>query len=199
MKLLTVMFSVALIASGCMAGPQATKNSGESEPRRLYHAYWLEEVPISGSYKYLLVTRGPIEDAPLLPGPHTHPLDAEAMTFLTYARDSLWRDPFSTVAITTGDRDAMSLLMGKRGKMYHYEECPLEAVITLLERPLGTIMISRLVNHPLHGWEQTARAFRFLLLEQIGKLSTGATSAPERDRISAPQDARVPEAKTKRN
>jgi len=50
--------------------------------------------------------------------------------------------------------------------VYRYEECPVAEVLQLLERPEGTRPIHRL-HAPLAGAEQTARALRLLLREQM--------------------------------
>jgi hypothetical protein len=47
-----------------------------------------------------------------------------------------------------------------------YEDCPLPDVVRLLERPEGTMPIHRL-HDPLAGCEQTAKALRLLLREQL--------------------------------
>ena len=52
------------------------------------------------------------------------------------------------------------------GVRHNYEECPLADVVRLLKAPEGTEPISRL-HAPLGGMEQTARALRLLLEEQM--------------------------------
>lgn len=132
-----------------------------------FRAYWLM-APDEGKraeYQHLLVTHGAIEE---LAGHSTwspFPLDNMAMTFRTYKRDSLWDKPFLGIKVF-GAIDAASKTAVVDGASYLYEPCPLADVVKLLDKPLGSLPISR-ISDPLQGAEHTAKAFRLLLEEQM--------------------------------
>jgi hypothetical protein len=131
-----------------------------------YQAYWLS--PAKGGepdYPFLLVTHGPVEDLAGHEAWSALPFDNMAMTFKTYKRDSLWDHPFVCVQ-KFGEVDAKAKSVVVDKVTYAYEPCPLRDVVRLLENPDGTIAIHRRVI-PLYGAEATAKAFRFLLQEQL--------------------------------
>lgn len=177
MRCLVGLACIVVVATTCVAEEGTTRGTQDLQSETTYHAYWLVEVePAPSEYQYLLVTLGPLEDLTRMDEAATHPLDAEAMTFRTYGRDSLWRDPFHPVSVRRVDGSSKAVTV--EGIGYRFETCSITDLISLLERPLGTIPISRRM-HPLTGMEQTAKAFRLLLLEQLeGQGPTTDPSVP---------------------
>lgn len=170
MKSLTVLTIVVLLATVGLAGDKPDEPAKPIKPiprDDRYQAYWLV-APATGDrteYQRLLVTRGPIEQLAGVKSGSKLLFDNAAMTFQTYKRDSLWEDPFRSVQ-QFGAVDAKAKTAVVDGSTYLYEPCPLEDVVGLLEKPEGTIPIHRRV-HPLSGAEQTTKAFRLLLQEQM--------------------------------
>jgi hypothetical protein len=157
---------VMLIVSGVSAddGPKPQiKGVRRDAP---FHAYWaMSKVHEKTKYQVLLVTHGPIEDLAWHTAWSKFPLDNMAVTFQTYGRDSFWSEPFVCVQkFGAVDTTAKSLEMD--GVTCVYEECPIERVVAMLDKPEGTLPIHRREN-PLQGAENTARAFRLLLLDQL--------------------------------
>jgi hypothetical protein len=169
---MSVLFTVAAVAVSVVVGTPAGKPGAPGKAFQWdvipYRAYWLTGPVVRGEsreYLWLLVTRGPIED---LAGAKKRPallFDDLAFTFRTYQKDSLWSDPFRPVQqFGPVSREANTAVLD--GVTYKYESCPLKDVVRLLEKPLGTIPVHR-GPHPLAGAEQTAKAFRLLLVEQM--------------------------------
>ena len=150
-------------------------------PRERYHAYWLTRQPPApgGEYLELLVSRLPIDrlvaesvglEFVFNKAPDRQPplLDALALTIATYEKDSVWNGDGVPLKALRSIRDfrPKERAVSVNGKTYRYEECPLADVVRLLERPEGTKPIHR-IHAPLGGYEQTARALRLLLREQL--------------------------------
>jgi hypothetical protein len=170
MKLrIAVAAVVTLVAVGA-AGDPPVGPAPAVKPVRCdapYRAYWLTD-PADGprpEYLRLLVTHGPVEDLAGHAAWSAHPLDNMAMTFRTYRRDSLWGDPFRGVR-QVGAVDGTGKTVVIDGTTYRYEPCDLGDVVRLLERPEGELKVARRAP-ALAGAEQTARAFRLLLREQM--------------------------------
>jgi uncharacterized protein (TIGR03067 family) len=156
--------------------------AGLPSPDR-YHAYWLHPHPpgpnCEGCYPTLLLARMPIADLQKMaflipdaagrsPDKQVPLLDGVALTVTTYKKDSIWNSdgvPFKPLRsfgfLRPAERDVKV-----DGKTYRYEDASIADVVRLLERPEGTQSISRSLP-PLAGAEQTARALRFLLREQL--------------------------------
>jgi hypothetical protein len=156
-----VVIALAVLATAVAAAP-APRAFG---PSTLYRAYWLVGPDKRRDYLTLMVSPWPVEE---LAG-HTRRsqwlFDNTVMTFQTYERDSLWDVPFKPVG-QVGAVDPKAKTVVLDGVSYTYEPGELKDVVRLLEKPLGTIPLHR-PYHPLRGAEQTARAFRLLLLEQM--------------------------------
>ena len=133
---------------------------------RPYRAYWLVGPDGRREYLTLLVTHGPVEDLAGHKAWSKQSLDNMAMTFVTYKKDSLcWDDPFKPV-LQVGIVDEKALTVLLDGVKFTYEPGRLEDVLQLMKNPRGTIPISRRKN-PLEGAHRTAKAFLYLLQEQL--------------------------------
>lgn len=156
---------------------------GQQPPRPRYHAYWLTlqkpEPRAAAEYPVLLLTRKPIDqfaaEADGLSFLYDRPadklpplLDQPALTLTTYAKDSVWNTDTRPLAAVRKVRD----LRPKEREVtindtpYRYEPADLKDMVRLLERPEGTRPIHR-IHAPLTGVEQTARALRLLIQEQL--------------------------------
>jgi hypothetical protein len=95
-------------------------------------------------------------------------LDGLALTMETHHKDSIWNPDGRPIkhlqSISKVDWKACEATVN--GKKYRYEEAALAEVVQLLERPEGKEPIHRLYG-PLSGFEQTAKALRLLLREQL--------------------------------
>lgn len=161
-KALSILAATILIASSTTAD-DAIKPVRRDAP---FHAYWATAKDQEKSqYQFLLITHGPLEDLAGHTAWSKHPLDNMAFTFKTYGRDSFWSAPFTCVQ-EFGAIDAKAKSAEIDGATYAFEECPLEKVTAMLNNPDGTKPIARIENQ-LHGAEQTAKAFRLLLMEQL--------------------------------
>lgn len=166
MRFLVAVFVLLTVA----AAGRADDQTGVLKPVRRdapFLAYWLmaKEAGNRADYPLLLVTHGPLEDLAGHQAWSHHPFDNMAMTFRSYRRNSLWDAPFLCVK-RFGAIDTTSKTAVVDGSTYLYEACPLQDVVKLLEKPLGTLPISRRVD-PLEGAEQTAKAFQLLLKLQL--------------------------------
>jgi hypothetical protein len=160
----TLVVASAILATVIAAGaPKPGPKPVEQNP--LYSAYWLVGPDGRRDYQTLMVTPWPIEKLAGYKKWSDLPFDNMVMTFRTYERDSLWDSPFKPVKqIGAVDSKAKNIVLD--GVTYTYEPGDLKDVIRLLEKPLGTIALHRR-PHPLHRAENTARAFRLLLLDQM--------------------------------
>ncbi len=155
------------LAAACLAlaAPPGAERPDEPAP---FHAYWLtgRAGPDHG-YLTLLVTRGPITRPTGTPSVSPPQLfDRAGFTFQTYGKDSFWAAPFQPVK-AFGAPDAAAKTVTLDGADYSYEPCPLADVVRLLDKPWGTLLLHR-GPPPLDGATQTAKAFRSLLVEQMG-------------------------------
>jgi hypothetical protein len=162
-------------AKGQPDEPAKAKGPFAEKPDTAYRAYWLkyQEQGKFPGYGLLLLTRGPIEKLsgfkrqPAVDdkGPVGHFLifDEAAFTVMHHGQDSLWSDPFHVIK-EFGMVEAKSVTVD--GTAYDFAPCALADVLRLLDKPLGKARLHRL-SHPLTGAEQTAKAFRLLLLDQI--------------------------------
>lgn len=161
-KALSILAATILIASSTTADDAIKPVRRDAS----FHAYWATTKDQEKSqYQFLLITHGPLEDLAGHTAWSKHPLDNMAFTFQTYGRDSFWSAPFTCVQ-KFGAIDAKARTVEIDGVAYVYEECPLEKVAAMLDKPEGTRRISRREN-PLHEAELTAKAFRLLLMEQL--------------------------------
>ena len=164
--LITVLTVTALAAVG-FSDDQSGGSVKTVRRDAPFRAYWLM-APDDGKrteHQHLLVTHGVIEDLAEHRAWSTFPFDNMAMTFRTYKRDSLWNEPFFCVKVF-GAIDATSKTAVVDGATRQYEPCPLTEVVRLLEKPTGSLSVSR-ISDPLQGANQTAKAFRLLLEEQL--------------------------------
>jgi hypothetical protein len=169
--------------SGSLKGKQTlerekAKKSAPQQDR--YVAYWLAKPGGKDEYRMLLITRTPLAELVKLmklhaelenlwekgaPGPQL--LERPALTITTYKKDSIWNDGVPLKPLTRfKDLNEKDRTVEVNGVRHNYEECPLADVVRLLKAPEGTEGISRL-HPPLGGMEQTARALRLLLEEQM--------------------------------
>jgi hypothetical protein len=180
--------TLILLAAILFAGPAGSQDKTDPPAKGAlsldrYHAYWLHPHPpgpnCEACYPTLLLTRMPLADlqkmAFLIPDVAGRPagkqvplLDREALTFVTYKKDSVWNidgvplKPLHSFGfLRPAERDVKV-----DGKTYRYEDASIADVVRLLERPEGTHAVHR-PYPPLAGAEQTARALRFLLREQL--------------------------------
>jgi hypothetical protein len=142
-----------------------------------YAAYWLSKP--DSEYRMLLITRMSLPElakvmklheelANVLKGaPAPQLLDQPALTITTYKKDSIWNDGVPIKPLTSfKDLNEKDRNVEVNGVRHRYEQCTLAEVVGLLKAPEGKERIHRLFA-PLHGMEQTARALRLLLEEQI--------------------------------
>jgi hypothetical protein len=166
---LAVALTFASQPDGAKSAPQQTG----------YTAYWLTKADGKSEYRTLLITRVPLPElarqmklhAELenvrkdTPAPQL--LDQPALMIATYKKDSIWNDGVPLKSLTRfQDLNEKARTVEVNGVRHNYEECPLADVVRLLKAPEGTERISRL-HPPLGGMEQTARALRLLLEEQM--------------------------------
>jgi hypothetical protein len=158
------------------AQPAAAKSPAQ-EPR--YIVYWLTKADGKSQYRMLLITRMPLPELAKLMKLHAElenvPKDAPApqllerpaLTIATYKKDSIWNDGVPLKPVTRfKDLNEKERTLEINGVRHSYEECSVADVVRLLKAPYGTEGISRL-RPPLGGMEQTARALRLLLEEQM--------------------------------
>ncbi len=164
------------IRQGDAAQPDGAKAAGQ-EPR--YAAYWLTKTEGKSEYRTLLITRMPLAELAKLMNHHVELenvrkgvpapqlLDWPALTIATYKKDSIWNTGVPLKPLTRfNDCNEKDRTVEVNGVRHKYEECPLTDVVRLLKSPEGTEPISR-IRPPLGGMEQTARALRLLLEEQM--------------------------------
>jgi hypothetical protein len=151
----------------------------KSAPQSGYTAYWLTEADGKSAYSTLLITRMSLPELAKLmklhaelervrkDAPAPQLLDQPALTITTYKKDSIWNDGVPLKPLSRfKDLNEKARTVEVNGVRHNYEECPLADVVRLLKAPEGTERISRL-HPPLGGMEQTARALRLLLEEQM--------------------------------
>jgi hypothetical protein len=166
---LAVALTFASQPAGAKSAPQ---QSG-------YTAYWLTRADGKSEYRTLLITRMSLPELAKLmklhaelenvlkDAPAPQLLDQPALTITTYKKDSIWNDGVPLKPLTRfKDLDEKARTVEVNGVRHHYEECPLADVVRLLKAPEGTEHIHRL-HPPLGGMEQTARALRLLVEEQM--------------------------------
>jgi hypothetical protein len=161
-----------------------------------YAVYWLTKTDGKDEYRMLLITRMPLPELAKLmklhaelenvlknaPAPQL--LERPALTIATYKKDSIWNDGVPLKPLTRfKDLNEKERTLEVNGVRHHYEECPLADVVRLLKSPEGKEPIHRLFP-PLGGMEQTARALRLLIEEQMRDetklpLPGGNTPLPE--------------------
>jgi hypothetical protein len=158
--------TLALAAVGQPAAPQEQ----EEEPR--YSAYWLAEPKGSKEYRVLLIARLPLREmvkvVNLFEKSDVPLLERLGLTITTYKKDEIHNTDRRPIKPLTrfGFLNEKERSVEVNGIRYHYEECPLEDVVRLLKNHKGNENIAR-INSPLAGMEQTARALRLLLEEQM--------------------------------
>lgn len=156
--------------------PAEAKSAPQQER---YAAYWLTKTDGNSEYRMLLITRMPLPELAKLmklhaelenvlkDAPAPQLLDRPALTIATYKNDSIWNDGVPLKAVTRfKDLNEKERTLEVNGVRHRYEECPLADVVGLLKAPEGKEPIHRLFP-PLGGMEQTARALRLLLAEQM--------------------------------
>jgi hypothetical protein len=172
------MGSLAAVPLGQAGAAQpAGAKSAVQEPR--YAAYWLTETDGKKEYRMLLITRMPLPELvkvmklhaelenALKDVPAPPLLERPALTVATYKKDSIWNDGVPLRPVTRfKDLNEKEHTLEANGVRHYYEECPLADVVRLLKSPKGKEPIHRLLP-PLSGMEQTARALRLLLEEQM--------------------------------
>jgi uncharacterized protein (TIGR03067 family) len=145
-----------------------------------YAAYWLSKAGVHSEYRMLLVTRLPLsevvrwlelanlrpEEAP--PPPPVQILDGVGLTITTYKTDSIWNvDLHPLKSLTRFTRlNVKEGTVEVDGVCHRFEECALAEAVRLLNDPSGKIPIHR-IHAPLSGMEQTARALKLLLEDQL--------------------------------
>ena len=162
MKFLVAVATILVLNSAAAEPQPAPKPVAREAP---YRAYWLVGADGRGEYLTLLVTHGPVEDLAWHKKWSDLPLDSMAMTFRTYKKDSLWDEPFKLVQ-QLGAVNSQAKTVVLDGLIFTYESAQLEDVARLMKNPNGTLPISRRKD-PLEGAQRTAKAFRFLLQEQL--------------------------------
>ncbi len=178
----TLLLGMTVALAGVATGRQPAARPNEPTTPR-YHAYWLTrqqaDKRAAAEYPVLLLTRAPIDsfapEAARLsslfdrPADKLPPLfDQPALTLTTHMRDSVWntdRAPLKGVR-KVQDFRPQEHEVTINDTPYRYEPADLKDVARLLERPEGTRPIHR-IHAPLTGVEQTARALRLLVQEQL--------------------------------
>jgi hypothetical protein len=166
---LAVALTFASQPDGAKPAPQETR----------YVAYWLTKTDGKSEYRMLLITRMPLPELAKLmklhaelenvlkDAPAPQVLERPALTITTYKKDSIWNDGVPLKPLTRfKDLNEKERTLEANDVRHSYEECPLADVVRLLKAPYGTERISRL-HAPLGGMEQTARALRLLIEEQM--------------------------------
>lgn len=135
----SVLAAVLLALSG--AAPCVHASSPAAAPWS--HAYYLflSDPPIAceACYVPLLITSVPLEsigkDAP-----------SDCVLITTYERDSIWQIN-GMVSVAAADLEVAPRIVRVRQRHYRYQEVAPAEVLKLLERPEGTIPISRPMLH----------------------------------------------------
>jgi hypothetical protein len=136
-------------------------------------------VPDGSDYTQLLVARWSVEqigtNGDLISDAYKRPpgrrpplLDGAGILITTAGKDSIWNEdliPLKPVWSAGGFR-GKERAVTINGTAYRFEEARIEDVIRLLEHPTGKEPLHR-IYPPLAGAEQTARALRLLLREQL--------------------------------
>src|SRR5262245_50451454 len=163
------MLLALTLALTAVGQPTPTQAQVE-EPR--YAAYWLTGPKGSKEYPVLLIARLSFremvklvnlfgrDDVPLL--------ERAGLTITTYKKDEIHNPDLRPIKPLTrfGFLNEKERSVEVNGVRYQYEECPLADVVRLLRNIQGKEGIAR-INAPLAGMEQTARALRLLLEEQL--------------------------------
>jgi hypothetical protein len=168
---------MALSLGGANATQPAEGKSAAAERR--YAAYWLTRADGANEYRMLLIARMPLPDLAKLmkrlaelenvinDAPAPQILERPALTIATYKKDSIWNDGVPLKPLTRfKNLSETDRTVDVQDVKYNYEQCPLEDVVRLLKSPEGKQPIHRL-HAPLAGMEQTARALRLLIEEQM--------------------------------
>jgi hypothetical protein len=171
-----MMYFTLAVALTFASQPAEAKSAPQ---RSRYAAYWLTKADGKSAYRTLLITRMSLPELARLMKHHAELenvlkgarapqlLDQPALTIATYKKDSIWNDGIPLKPLTRfKDLNEKARTVEVNGIRHNYEECPLADVVRLLKVPEGTEAISRLYP-PLGGMEQTARALRLLLEEQM--------------------------------
>ena len=171
--------------------PPARAKSAQQQDR--YTAYWLSKQGTVTDYRILLITRVPLAELPnlmeieaLFKGdPPPQLLERKALTITTYKDKAILNDDGVPIKPLTRFKNLneKDRLVEVNGVPHRYEECSLADVVRLLDAPEGKEHISR-IHPPLGGMEQTARALRLLIEEQMRDesklpLPGGNASLPE--------------------
>ena len=166
-------FTAVPIGQADTAQPAAAKSPAQ-EPR--YTVYWLAKTDGKSEYRMLLISRMPLPKLVKLHGDLEEVfkgvsppqlLEQPALTIATYKKDSIWNDGVPLKAVNRfKDLNEKDRTLEVNGVRHNYEECPLADVVRLLRTPKGKERVHRLFP-PLSGMEQTARALRLLLEEQM--------------------------------
>jgi hypothetical protein len=169
---------LVLVALSFSYQPGGAKSAPQQDR---YAAYWLSKTDGVTGYRTLIITRKPLGELPKLmelqatmerlrekgaPAPQV--LEWTALTITTYKKNAILNDDGVPIKPLTRFKDLneKDRTVEVNGVRHRYEECPLADVVRLLKAPEGKERISR-VHPPLGGMEQTARALRLLLEEQL--------------------------------
>ena len=170
------MYFALAVALTFVSQPDGAK----SAPRQSrYAAYWLTKADGKSAYRTLLITRMSLPELAKLmklhaelenvlkSAPAPQLLDQPALTIATYKKDSIWNDGVPLKPLTRlKDLKEKDRIVEANGVQYNFEQCPLADVVRLLKAPEGKEKLHR-IRAPLGGMEQTARALRLLLEEQM--------------------------------
>lgn len=171
--------ALCLLATGLGSG--TALGDEKAPPPSRYAAYWLLKPDDDSGMRVLLITRVPLAELPTLmelqegldrPGVKRlfvpQLLDLPGLTITTYGTDSISNE--DGIALKPLKRfknlDEKARTVETDGGRRRYEACPLADAVRLLKNPEGKEPINR-IYPPLVGMEQTARALRLLLEEQI--------------------------------
>jgi len=134
------LLCVCLLASS-LPGATELFSHFEAGPRLPYrHAYYLFLAGTPNGcedcYVPLLITKDPLDEIAQASG------KADCVLIITYERDSIWHNE-GMIAVAPGEVEASPRIIHMRGRRYRYQEISSTEALKLLEKPLGTIPISR--------------------------------------------------------
>ena len=126
-----------LAASPGLGGGLAAQAASRSTYRHAYYLFLADRPKgCEDCYVPLLITAESLEHAAKTKAPQA------GVLIVTYERDSIWHDD-GMVSVAPGDIEAAPRIIRFRGRRYRYQELSSAEVLKLLEKPMGTIPISR--------------------------------------------------------
>jgi hypothetical protein len=136
----TILLFLAFSLLSTFGAGGATSSSTAAEPLAYRHAYYLflagTPVGCEDCYVPLLITTQTLEEIA------QERMQVSCALITTYGRDSIWHNE-GLISVAPNDVEKPPRILHIRGWRYRYQEISSAEAIGLLQKPLGTIPISR--------------------------------------------------------